>query len=174
MLVNIFQLLRQDHHEIDSLLTRLQRPPGMADFDLAGRQYLLDRLVLVASRHEAGEELVFWPEVRRRLPGGGELADQALQAERDAKAVLDLLRVLKVVPELIATCVEFHTLIRAHARFEEETVFPQLRKRTTWVWAALAGIRFPAWLAVPVPPGLTQGTRPPHRLTDTGRAGRVG
>lgn len=140
--MDIFRLIQQDHHEIDSLLSRLQLAPDAADFDQAGRRYLLDRLVAVASRHEAAEELVFWPQVRRRLPGGDDLADQGLRDEGDAKTVLDLLPVTTSERDLIATCVELHGLLRAHARYEEETVFPRMRTYTTHVWAGLAGIRF--------------------------------
>ena len=140
--MNIFELIKRDHEEIDGLLVRLRRPPGTADFDQAGRQYLVDRLVAVASRHEAAEELVFWPAVRGHLAGGSDLADEALQAERDAKAVLDLLRVVDSESEIVDTCAELHAVLRAHAFFEEETVFPQLHHHTTRMWAALAGIRF--------------------------------
>lgn len=140
--MNIFQLIRQDHREIDGLLSRLQLAPDRADFDNAGRQYLLDRLVSVASRHEAAEELALWPQVRRRLPEGAELADQALCDERGAKAILDLLRFAGSEEDLAESCAELHRIVLAHARFEEETVFPRMRIYTTRLWASLAGVRF--------------------------------
>jgi hemerythrin superfamily protein len=140
--VDIYELLRRDHQEIDGLLSRLEQPPGRASFDESGRQYLLDRLVSVASRHEAAEELAFWPQVRRRVRAGAELAEQALQAEREAKALLDLVRVVSSETELADTCGELHSRLRAHARFEEDTVFPELRRSSTRLGATLTGIRF--------------------------------
>lgn len=140
--MNIFGYLQRDHREIDRLLGRLEVARGAADFDEVGRRYLLDRLVSVASRHEAAEELAFWPHVRRRLPNGDDLADHALRAEGDAKAVLDLLRITRSEDDIIVNCAELHTLVRAHAGFEEDTVFPALRASTTRIWAAIAGIQF--------------------------------
>lgn len=142
--MNIFRLIQRDHQEIDSLLSRLQLAPGEADFDGAGRRYLVDRLLSVASRHEAAEELALWPYVRRALPDGAEMAGHGLEGERDAKAVLELLRATTSEEDIAGTCAELHALIRAHAAFEEETVFPRIRSRTTRVWAALAGFRFRA------------------------------
>ena len=142
--MDIFHLLRQDHREIDDLLRRLKQPPGQADFDRSGRQYLLDRLISVASRHEAAEEMTFWPEVRRRLPDGEDIADQALQEERDAKAVLDLLRFINSEAEIVHECGRLHALVRKHAEFEEQAVVPQMRRRSTWMWRSLAAMRFRA------------------------------
>jgi Hemerythrin HHE cation binding domain len=142
--VDIFRLLQRDHRELDSLLRRLEQPPDEADFDEAGRRYLLDRLVSVAARHEAAEEVTFWPHVRRRLPDGARLTDQALRDERDAKAVLDLLRFVRSEAELAGECGQLRTLIAKHAGFEEGTVFPRMRTHTGWLWARLAAMRFRA------------------------------
>lgn len=142
--MDIFQLLRRDHLEIDGLLGRLEQPAGEADFDRPGRQYLLDRLISVASRHEAAEEMAFWPHVRRHLPDGAGLAQQALQEERDARAVLDLLRFVKSEVEIAAECRRLHALVREHAEFEEGVVFPRMRRHTTRVGRALTAMKFAA------------------------------
>jgi hemerythrin superfamily protein len=142
--VDVLQLLQQDHREIDELLRRLEVPAGRADFDRSGREFLLDRLVSVASRHEAAEELVLWPEVRSRLPDGASLADEALRQEREGKAVLDLLRVVRSEDEIVEECGLLHELVQKHGDFEEHRVFPSLRKRTTCVWRTLAAYRFRA------------------------------
>jgi hemerythrin superfamily protein len=142
--MDIFELLREDHREIDDLLTRLERPPGEADFDGSGRTYLRDRLVLVASRHEAAEEMVFWPDVRNRLADGADLADRALQQERDAKALLDLMRFANSEEEIVADCGRLHAAVRNHAEFEEQTVFPAMHRYSTPVWRSLAAMRFKA------------------------------
>jgi hemerythrin superfamily protein len=140
--VNLFEMLCRDHQELDSLLSRLVRAPGSAGFDEEGRKYLLDRLVLVASRHEAAEELVLWPQVRRRLDGGKELADKALRAENDAKALLEALPTISAEQELAKGCAELHAVLFEHARFEEDIVFPELRRHTTRMWATVGGQKF--------------------------------
>ncbi len=140
--MDIFQLLRRDHLEIDDLLGRLEQPTGEADFDQSGRQYLLDRLISVASRHEAAEEMTFWPHVRRRLPDGADLADRALQEERDAKAILDLLRFVRSDSEIAGECRRLHGLVRQHAEFEEQIVMPRMRRHTTWVWRRMTAMKF--------------------------------
>jgi hemerythrin superfamily protein len=142
--VDIFQLLEQDHLEIDDLLSRLDQPVGEVDFDRSGRRYLLDRLISVASRHEAAEELTFWPDVRRRLPDGAELAQQALQEERDAKAVLDLLRFVRSEPEMADECRRLHALVSKHAEFEEQVVFPQMRQHSSRIWRTTTAMKFRA------------------------------
>ena len=86
--MNIFHFIQQDHHEIDSLLSRLQLAPDAADFDQAGRRYLLDRLLTEiegqadaddqllgsvlreVSVHDAIERQYLHPAIRRRLPHG--------------------------------------------------------------------------------------------------------
>lgn len=129
---------------MDELLTRLCRPPGAAGFDEQGRRYLLDRLISTASRHEVAEELTFWPAVRGRATGGGDLADEGLRMERDAKAILDLLPHIGDDVEFRAKCSELRTLAGEHARFEEDTVFPELARHTTRLWSSLAELRFRA------------------------------
>ncbi len=137
---DIFESLRREHREIEKLLARLEQPAGEASFDLAGRKYLLDRLVVIASRHEAGEELTLWPEVRRRL--GRELVHTGLQEERDARAVLDLLRVAGSDQEIIDGCRRLHEVVARHVGFEEQTVFPEMHRSTTRIWRTLAATRF--------------------------------
>lgn len=142
--MGIFELIQHDHRAIDDLLDRLERPVAQAGFDREGRQFLLDRVESEASRHEAAEELVLWPAVRRRLPDGAALADEALEQEGDAKAVLDLLRFVKSEAELADRCAMLRALLAKHADFEERTVFPRLRRRTSWVWRTWAGMKFRA------------------------------
>jgi len=140
--VRITELVRQDHREINSLLDRLERPPGQAGYDHEGRRYLFDRLVSVASRHEAAEELVLWPQVRRRLPGGSAVADSALQAEGDLKAVLDMARAARSDAEIGEACRQLRIMAGDHAEFEEQVVIPQMQKHSTRVWDVMAGLRY--------------------------------
>lgn len=120
-MADVFEVLQKDHLEVKAVLAALETGTG-------DQQELADRLVMAESRHEAAEEMYFWPAVRERAPGGQALADQALQQEQQGKQVLEALRKAEV------GSVEFRelvtTFVRAgheHIAFEEQQVWPGLR-----------------------------------------------
>lgn len=122
---DVFEILKQDHREVEGMLAQLTAS-GPQDEEHAA---LAERLVIEESKHEAAEEMYFWPSVRQSLPEGDELADEALRQEREGKGILEELR--KAAPEDS----QFETLIqsfalagRDHIAFEEEQVWPKLRQ----------------------------------------------
>lgn len=127
---------------MDGLARRVARPPDDADFDFEERRYLLDRLVLVTSRHDAAEEMTFWPHVRRRLVDGDRLAERAVQAEDEIKGCLSVMGVTRAEDELVAEAGRLRTLLGEHIHFEETTVFPAMHRCTTQVWRVLTGYKF--------------------------------
>lgn len=127
-MADVFAVLKADHTEVEALVTRLvggAGPASGASGDPAGDA---EMLVMEESRHEAAEEMYFWPAVREKVSGGDALADEALRQEDEGKRVLDELR--KAAPgdgrfeELVST---FAAAGRAHIAFEEEQVWPKLR-----------------------------------------------
>ena len=52
---------------------------------LALRKKMTEQLIIEESKHEALEEMYFWPVVRDHLPDGDTLADQATGQEQEAK-----------------------------------------------------------------------------------------
>jgi len=93
------------------------------------------RLVMAASRHEAAEERMVWPLVRDAVGRGWELVEAGVDQEQRAKRLLVALerettgtgRRRPTLPRpLIAEVAE---AVRAHIRFEEGTVLPQLAPR---------------------------------------------
>jgi hemerythrin superfamily protein len=122
---DVFEILKQDHTEVQEMLAKLTAtgPQGAEHVALA------ERLVIEESKHEAAEEMHFWPSVRQHVPDGDALADRAILQEREGKEMLDALR--KTAPEdrrfeeLIVT---FAKAGRAHIAFEEEQVWPKLRQ----------------------------------------------
>src|SRR5579875_283915 len=93
------------------------------------------RLVMAASRHEAAEERVVWPLVRDAVGRGWELVEAGVEQEQRAKRLFVTLerettgtgRRRPAVPgPLVAEVAE---AVRAHIRFEEGTVLPQLAPR---------------------------------------------
>ncbi|MBO0732059.1 MAG: hemerythrin domain-containing protein, partial [Acidimicrobiaceae bacterium] len=72
--VDILRVLERQHREMARVLEDLITTGG----DEIARRHLTDYVVGAMARHESAEELVLWPAVRRRVPGGGPLVDEAL------------------------------------------------------------------------------------------------
>ncbi len=129
---SVFEVLGRDHQEVKQMLSELAKGPtaasGASDKDLALRKKMVEQLVIEESRHEAVEEMYFWPVVREQVPSGEQLAATATQQEQEGKEVLNRL------DKLEASDTEFENLIaafitagRTHIAFEEEQVWPLLR-----------------------------------------------
>lgn len=120
---DVFDVLRQDHSEVKTMLAQLQEA---ADEEQRGR--LATDLVIAESGHEAAEEMHFWPTVRRLVDGGDDLADAALNQEAAGKQILDRLDKATAgtaeFDDLVASFAEAGT---AHMTFEEEVVWPKLQ-----------------------------------------------
>lgn len=132
-MTDVFDVLAQDHQEVKHMLTELEKGParsdGAGDDELLLRKKMVEQLIIEESRHEAVEEMYFWPTVRQRLPDGDQLADEATGQEQEAKDVLDKLDKLDAsnaeFEELLGT---FTAAAREHIEFEESRVWPGLRK----------------------------------------------
>jgi hypothetical protein len=85
-------LVLDDHRYTQRLIDQLTADPAEVTYDDTARKNLADYLVASGSRHEAAEELVVWPAVRKRVPEGVPLRAEGLRQEREAKYVLDTLR----------------------------------------------------------------------------------
>lgn len=128
-----FDVLAKDHREVKDMLAELDKGPTAAsgaDADqLALRKKMAQQLVIEESKHEAVEEMYFWPAVREALTDGDDLANQAQQQEQEGKEVLDKL------DKADAEDAEFEELLaqfirdgRTHIAFEEDRVWPRLRE----------------------------------------------
>lgn len=128
-MANVFDVLAHDHREVKQMMTQLEDgASGTGEQALAARKKLAEQLVIEESRHEAVEEMYFWPAVRERVPNGNELADRAIGQEQEGKEVLSHL------DKLGADDAEFERLVktfikagREHIEFEETHVWPELR-----------------------------------------------
>jgi hemerythrin HHE cation binding domain-containing protein len=131
-MADVFTVLSQDHQEVLALLAELERGPtraaGATEDQLALRKKMTEQLIIEESKHEALEEMYFWPAVRDHLHSGSTLADQGTGQEQDAKQVLARL------DKLGAGDAEFEQLVakfvmdaREHIEFEESQVWPPLR-----------------------------------------------
>lgn len=127
-MTDAFTVLKADHTEVEALLTRLTGGAGPASAASPDPAQDAETLVMAESRHEAAEEMYFWPTVRERVADGDALADEARAQEAEGKRVLDELRTCAPgdgrFEELVAT---FAAAGRAHIDFEETQVWPKLR-----------------------------------------------
>jgi hemerythrin superfamily protein len=131
-----FEFLARDHADLRKRLSQLEMGPAgqysATDDNLPQRRARVERLITVASGHEATEETCFWPAVRAALPDGDELAGVATGQESASKRALDRLGALDVgQPEFEALLAEFTRAAREHIDYEENVVWPRLRAALT-------------------------------------------
>lgn len=135
-MASVFDVLARDHEEVKRMLNELELGPtaatGANADQLALRKKMVQQLVIEESKHEAVEEMYFWPAVRSHVTDGTDLANQAQRQEQEGKEVLA--RLDKLGPEedeFEGQLSEFITAGRAHIAFEETTVWPSLRDNLT-------------------------------------------
>jgi hypothetical protein len=128
------------------MLAELEKGPTQAteasQDQLAQRKTMTEQLIIEESKHEALEEMYFWPAVREHHPAGNTLADEATGQEQEAKEVLDKLDKLDAGdPEFDKLLRTFTEAARKHITFEETQVWPGLRSVLPAETAADLGIK---------------------------------
>ena len=107
-MADVFTVLAKDHDEVKGILTELEKGPtgvtGASENQLALRKKITEVLIIEESRHEALEEMYFWPVVRDHLPDGDTLADEATGQEQEAKEVLARLDKLEASDRSSRSC----------------------------------------------------------------------
>lgn len=136
-MANLYTTLGAEHRRIEQIVEELES--GAAD--AVGRRGLVDLLESAASRHEAGEERVLWPAVRRHAEQGERLESEGLAQEREARFLFDALRVETSDSARRAQIEEIAARVRRHIEFEEGEVWPALRKATGPIGAAMMDVR---------------------------------
>jgi hypothetical protein len=131
-MTSAFDVLAKDHEEVKRMLSELELGPtaatGADPDELALRKKKVQQLVIEESKHEAAEEMYFWPVVRERLTDGDDLANQAIAQEQKGKEVLDKLDKVDAYSDDFEDLLSgFITAGRTHIAFEEIQVWPGLR-----------------------------------------------
>ena len=131
-MADVFTVLGQDHQEVKRMLAELEKGPtaatGASEAQLALRKKMTEELIIEESRHEALEEMYFWPAVRDHIQSGSTLADEAIGQEQAAKQVLaNLDKVGSGDAEFERLLGKFIMNAREHIEFEETQVWPLLR-----------------------------------------------
>ena len=145
-MADVFTVLAKDHEEVKGMLAELDKGPtratGASEDQLALRQKMTEQLIIEESRHEALEEMYFWPAVREHHPAGDTLADEAAGQEQEAKEVLARLDKLGVGDPGFETLLgTFTSAARVHIAFEETQVWPGLRSVLSAQTAAELGAK---------------------------------
>ena len=132
---SVFDVLASDHEQVKLLLSQFEKAPaasGVNDSLLAAHKKTAETLIIEESKHETIEEMYFWPAVRKHLPDGDKLADQAISQEQEGKELLAKLDKLDADnPEFTRLIGEFIKAARDHIAFEETRVWPALRAAMT-------------------------------------------
>jgi hemerythrin superfamily protein len=119
---DVVDLLLEQHDEIKSLFSELQRVQGPA------KQKLFEDLVRLLAVHETAEEIVVHPVARRKLEAGEQVVEQRLEEEDRAKKELAELYDLGVDnPEFDRRLEKFAADVIQHASREEGEEFLRLR-----------------------------------------------
>jgi hemerythrin superfamily protein len=120
---SVFVRQREDHEQLDRLLTELEGTTGKEQERVLRR---IDRLVF---SHAFAEETVLWPVVRRVLPDGEALT---LQVEEEHQEVNELVAGLETLghddPRRAVTLARLVEVLQEDVRDEEDVLFPRLQQ----------------------------------------------
>lgn len=129
---DVFQVLQQDHDEVKAMLAQLEEGPrasaGATAEQLAFRKSAVDKVIIEESKHEAAEQMYFWPAVKGLGPDGQRVAEAGLEQEAEADPVLADLDKLQPDDEgFEGRLAAFTAAARAHIAYEEARAWPLLR-----------------------------------------------
>jgi hypothetical protein len=121
---DVVDLLLARHREVRQHMEEYER--SAADPRL--REHLLDDIRAKLSSHEAVEEQLIHPLVRRNLPDGHRIAAEVLAQEQQAQELLaEIEHTEPNTPRMDELTRELFAKVRLHAQTEETEVFPALR-----------------------------------------------
>jgi hypothetical protein len=108
--------LAVQHRELDD---------GFARYEATGDEALLRDLCDLLTIHAEIEEVALYPELRHRVDGGDDLADDATNEHATMRTLVA--RILDSPPaDLRPVVAELAATMREHAQFEEDRIFPEM------------------------------------------------
>lgn len=128
---DVITVLGREHNQVKYILEQLQAIPGASKGGSAAQQQrrvaLVDMIRTRVAAHETAEEVHLWPRVRKVLPDGEALADQALEQEQQGNEILSALEGLPGDADSFDELAEkLGSALRKHVAFED-SVFLALR-----------------------------------------------
>lgn len=162
MIQDLWRVMQADHDLVWELLNQLTGGSGSPAGSPDEHRRLARQLVALESSHEAAEELVIWPAVRRVCPDGDDLVLHAVEQERQAKRTLNELAAIKPGDKEFEECVAtVASHARQHISYEQNQIWPRLadhlgaeeadRLTRTWADARRRGPTRPHPHTPPVP-----------------------
>lgn len=112
-----FERLIEEHAEVARRFEQLAR---------TGDDALIGDICAALTRHTHAEEAVVYPELRRLVDGGDDLADEAQQEHAAVQLVIERLE-LSPHDNVREVVEELRGLVEAHVAEEEQRVFPAMR-----------------------------------------------
>lgn len=123
--MDALSFLRADHESVLGMFEVLDGAPKGTGAVESGLATMVTNLVIAESQHEAVEEQLFWPAVRKALDNGDELADRAIGQEQQGKKLLQRLEDSKPGEvDFHDALAEFIKAGREHIAFEQDQVWP--------------------------------------------------
>lgn len=128
----LWRVMQADHDLVFDLINRLTGGAGEPHGSVEERRETANQLVSLSSVHEAAEELVIWPEVRKRCNEGDDLVLEATSQERQAKRALNELNRIKPGNSEFSECVDtVASEARSHITYEQNQIWPRLADHLT-------------------------------------------
>lgn len=123
--MNIVELLKKDHREVDELFRRFQIAEVPESLDEIAKD-----IVHELSVHAAVEEQFVYPLVRARLDEDGDLADHSIEEHAEVKELLTEIERLKAgSEEHTETMMKVIESVRHHVAEEENEILPKLQAK---------------------------------------------
>jgi hemerythrin superfamily protein len=123
----LWTVMQADHDLVFDLINQLTGGSGQPEGSPEEHRRIARQLVALGSVHEVAEELVIWPEVRRRCKDGDELVLEATSQERQAKRALNELNTINAGTIEFDECVDtVASEARSHITYEQNQVWPRL------------------------------------------------
>ena len=120
------QLLTTDHAEVEQMFRQLESLP-----EGDSRSALVGDVVRELSVHAAIEEQVLYPAMRKALPDGDHLVQEAIEEHQQVKETLAAVESADSPAERDPHLVSLIGNVRHHVEEEETELFPKLRASIT-------------------------------------------
>ena len=116
------ELLTTDHAEVEQMFRQVESLP-----ESGSRDQLVQDIVRELSVHAAIEEQILYPAMRKALPDGDTLVQEAIEEHQQVKETLSAIERADSPTELDPLLVRLIGNVRHHVDEEETELFPKLR-----------------------------------------------
>ena len=116
------ELLTSDHAEVEQMFVQIEAAP-----EGETRDRLVQGVIRELSVHAAIEEQILYPAMRRALPNGDALVEEAIEEHQQVKDTLAAIERADNPTERDPLLVQLIGNVRHHVEEEENELFPQLR-----------------------------------------------